>query len=112
MILLDTNVVSQLMRRSPHPAVEAWATGHKGTRYPSACGPAPLPHRGRLLGGSLQRDAAALPADLAGARIAVRTSGGDSWTAMVKEDVQSSERRFLVPDSGRPRKETNDGNPD
>ena len=28
MILLDTNVVSELMRKSPHPAVEAWASGH------------------------------------------------------------------------------------
>ena len=28
MILLDTNVVSELMRRSPDPAVEAWVLGH------------------------------------------------------------------------------------
>ena len=112
MILLDANVVSELMRKSPRPAVEAWATGSKGTGYLSACGPAPLPPRGRLLGLSLQRDAAAVPADLAGARIAVRTSGGDSWTAIVKEVVQRFEHRVLVPDSGRSCKETNDGNPD
>ena len=28
MILLDTNVVSELMRSSPEPAVEAWIAGH------------------------------------------------------------------------------------
>ena len=28
MILLDTNVVSELMRRSPDPAVEVWVMGH------------------------------------------------------------------------------------
>ena len=27
-VLLDTNVVSQLVRKSPDPAVEAWAAGH------------------------------------------------------------------------------------
>ena len=27
-VLLDTNVVSELMRKSPDPAVEAWAAGH------------------------------------------------------------------------------------
>ena len=26
-VLLDTNVVSELIRKSPHPAVEAWAGG-------------------------------------------------------------------------------------
>ena len=28
MIVLDTNVISELMRKSPDPAVEAWAAGH------------------------------------------------------------------------------------
>ena len=28
MILLDTNVVSELMRTSPNPAVEGWIAGH------------------------------------------------------------------------------------
>ena len=28
MIVLDTNVVSELMRRSPDPTVEAWAAGY------------------------------------------------------------------------------------
>ncbi len=28
MILLDTNVVSELMRASPDPAAEAWIAGH------------------------------------------------------------------------------------
>ena len=27
-VLLDTNVVSELIRKSPDPAVEAWASGH------------------------------------------------------------------------------------
>ena len=27
-VLLDTNVVSELVRKSPDPAVEAWAAGH------------------------------------------------------------------------------------
>ena len=28
MILLDANVVTELMRKSPDPAVEAWIAGH------------------------------------------------------------------------------------
>ena len=27
-VLLDTNVVSELIRRSPNPAVETWAAAH------------------------------------------------------------------------------------
>ena len=27
-VLLDTNVVSELIRKSPDPDVEAWAAGH------------------------------------------------------------------------------------
>lgn len=31
MIVLDTNVVSELMRPAPHPAVLAWVDSHAGT---------------------------------------------------------------------------------
>lgn len=112
MILLGSQVVSEVMHRSPHPAVKAWGTGHKETGYPSACWPEPLPSQGLLRGLSPQPDAAVLTDDLAGSCIAVRTSDCDFWTAIIKEVVQRSEHRVIILECGRPRKETNDGNPD
>ena len=48
---------------------------------------------------------AALPHNLVGVPIAVRTSVGASWTATVLEVLERSERRVLVRHSGKPSKE-------
>ena len=52
MIILDTNVISELMRREPHPAVVAWVAAHpRATLYTTSInkaeilyGIAALPH--------------------------------------------------------------------
>ena len=49
--------------------------------------------------------AAALPDNLVGVPIAVRTSVGASWAATVIEVLERSERRILVRHSGKPPKE-------
>ena len=49
-VLLDTNVVSELMRKSPDPAVEAWAAGHPlEALFFSAVGEAELRYGGAIL---------------------------------------------------------------
>ena len=50
MILLDTNVVSELMRKSPDPAVEAWTAGQPGEElFFSAVGEAELRYGAAIL---------------------------------------------------------------
>ena len=50
MILLDTNVVSELMRSSPDPAVEAWTAGHAAQDlFFSAVGEAELRYGAAIL---------------------------------------------------------------
>ncbi|MCY4485890.1 MAG: type II toxin-antitoxin system VapC family toxin [Deltaproteobacteria bacterium] len=57
MIALDTNVVSELMRRSPDPAVEAWVVGHAvETLYFSAVGEAELRYGAAILPAGRRRD--------------------------------------------------------
>ncbi len=57
MILLDTNVVSELMRRSPDPAVEAWVVGHAvETLFFSAVGEAELRYGAAILPAGRRRD--------------------------------------------------------
>ena len=73
--------------------------------------PAPIPgwETSKLSDGSLgslfQGDASALPNELVGARIAVRTGGGVSFTTTVREVLERSTHRILVRDSGWPPKE-------
>ena len=57
MILLDTNVVSELMRRSPDPAVEAWVMGHAvEALFFSAVGEAELRYGAAILPEGRRRD--------------------------------------------------------
>ena len=49
-VLLDTNVVSELVRKLPDPAVEAWAAGHPlNNLYFSAVGEAELRYGAAIL---------------------------------------------------------------
>ena len=57
MILLDTNVVSELMRRSPDPAVEAWVMGHAvEALFFSAVGEAELRYGATVLPAGRRRE--------------------------------------------------------
>ena len=57
MILLDTNVVSELMRKSPDPAAEAWATGpSREDLFFSAVGEAELRYGAAILPAGRRRD--------------------------------------------------------
>ena len=57
MILLDTNVVSELMRKSPDPVVEAWAAGHPGENlFFSAVGEAELRYGAAIMRAGRRRD--------------------------------------------------------
>ena len=76
---------------------------------PQPSGPLPGWETHKLSDGSLgslfQGDASALPNELVGARIAVRTGGGVSFTTTVREVLERSAQRVVVRDSGWPPKE-------
>jgi predicted nucleic acid-binding protein len=56
-VLLDTNVVSELMRKSPEPAVEAWAVGHSlDDLFFSAVGEAELRYGAAILPAGRRRE--------------------------------------------------------
>jgi len=56
-VLLDTNVVSELIRKSPHPTVEAWAARHPLEElFFSAVGEAELRFGAALLAAGRRRD--------------------------------------------------------
>ena len=60
-VLLDTNVVSELLRPSPNPAVEAWVAGREAANlHFSAVGEAELRYGVALLPLGRRRDALAL----------------------------------------------------
>ena len=57
MILLDTNVVSELMRTSPDPAVEAWSASHPAANlFFSTVGEAELRYGAAILPTGRRRD--------------------------------------------------------
>ena len=57
MLLLDTNVVSEMMRKSPHPAVQAWVLGHPADDlYFSAVGEAELRYGAAIMPAGRRRD--------------------------------------------------------
>ena len=59
-VLLDTNVVSELLRPSPDPAVERWVAGRPAAElYFSAIGEAELRYGAALLPAGRRRDALA-----------------------------------------------------
>ena len=56
-VLLDTNVVSELIRKMPDPAVEAWAAGHAlGELFFSAVGEAELRYGAAILPAGRRRE--------------------------------------------------------
>ena len=56
-VLLDTNVVSELIRKSPHPAVDAWAVGHPlEDLFFSAVGEAELRYGAAILTAGRRRE--------------------------------------------------------
>ncbi len=56
-VLLDTNVVSELIRKSPDPAVEAWVSGHVlEDLYFSAIGEAELRYGAAILPAGRRRE--------------------------------------------------------
>ena len=56
-VLLDTNVVSELIRKSPDPAVEAWAAGHPlENLFFSAVGEAELRYGAAILPAGRRRE--------------------------------------------------------
>ena len=56
-VLLDTNVVSELIRKAPDPAVEAWAAGHAlEVLYFSAVGEAELRYGAAILPAGRRRE--------------------------------------------------------
>ena len=60
-VLLDTNVVSELLRPSPNPAVEGWVAGRQAADlHFSAVGEAELRYGVALLPAGRRRDALAL----------------------------------------------------
>ena len=60
-VLLDTNVVSELLRPSPSPAVESWVAGHRAADlHFSAVGEAELRYGVALLPAGRRRDTIAL----------------------------------------------------
>ena len=60
-VLLDTNIVSELLRPSPEPAVEAWVGEHPaGDLYFSAVGEAELRYGVAILPPGRRRDALAV----------------------------------------------------
>ena len=60
MILIDTNVVSELMRKSPEPPVEAWVEGHPVEElFFSAIGEAELRYGVAVMPVGRRRDALA-----------------------------------------------------
>ena len=57
MILLDTNVVSELIRKSPHPAVQAWVLGRPASDlYFSAVGEAEMRYGAAIMPAGRRRD--------------------------------------------------------
>ena len=58
MLMFDTNVISELMRKSPDPAVEAWAIRHAvEDLYFSAVGEAELRYGAAIMPAGRRRDA-------------------------------------------------------
>lgn len=56
-VLLDTNVVSELIRKSPHPALDAWAVGQSlEDLFFSAVGEAELRYGAAILPAGQRRD--------------------------------------------------------
>ena len=94
MILLDTNVVSEMIRKSPHPAVQAWIRGRPANDlYFSAVGEAEMRYGAAIMPAGRRRDtlASEIEAMLRDA-FDRRILPFDSDAALAYADVASSRR--------------------
>ena len=99
MFVLDTNVISELMRPAPEPAVEAWVTSRRaGDMYFSAVSEAELRYGVTILPAGRRRDALAAVVDgLVREDFAGRVLPFDSVAAEAYAEIAATRRR-----AGRP----------
>ena len=99
MILLDTNVVSELMRKSPDPGVEAWVASHPVVDlYFSAVGEAELRYGVAVMPMGRRRDTLVTDIEsMLGAAFDGRILPFDSGAALAYTEVASARRAI-----GRP----------
>ena len=99
MILLDTNVVSELMRKSPDPGVEAWVASHPVVDlYFSAVGEAELRYGAAAMPMGRRRDTLVTDIEsMLGAAFDGRILPFDSGAALAYAEVASARRAI-----GRP----------
>ena len=99
MILLDTNVVSELMRKSPDPGVEAWVASHPVVDlYFSAVGEAELRYGAAVMPVGQRRDTLVTDIEsMLGAAFDGRILPFDSGAALAYAEVASARRAI-----GRP----------
>ena len=99
MILLDTNVVSELMRKSPDPGVEAWVASHPVVDlYFSAVGEAELRYGAAVMPMGRRRDTLVTDIEsMLGAAFDGRILPFDSGAALAYTEVASARRAI-----GRP----------
>ena len=99
MYVLDTNVVSELMRPAPHPSVEAWVAKHSGAHlYFSAIGEAELRYGVAIMPAGRRREALAAAVDgLVREDFAGRVLPFDSAAAHAYAEIAAARRR-----AGRP----------
>ena len=99
MILLDTNVVSELMRKSPDPGVEAWVASHPVVDlYFSAVGEAELRYGAAVMPMGRRRDTLVTDIEsMLGAAFDGRILPFDSAAALAYAEVASARRAI-----GRP----------
>ena len=99
MILLDTNVVSELMRKSPDPGVEAWVASHPVVDlYFSAVGEAELRYGVAVMPMGRRRDTLVTDIEsMLGAAFDGRILPFDSGAALAYAEVASARRAI-----GRP----------
>ena len=99
MILLDTNVVSELMRMSPDPGVEAWVASHPVVDlYFSAVGEAELRYGAAVMPMGRRRDTLVTDIEsMLGAAFDGRILPFDSGAALAYTEVASARRAI-----GRP----------
>ena len=97
--LLDTNVVSELLRPAPNPAVESWVAGHHAADlHFSAVGEAELRYGVAVLPAGRRRDALALAIEaILGEDFEGRVLPFDSGAAREYADIAASRRA-----AGRP----------
>ena len=97
--LLDTNVVSELMRSAPEPAVEAWVASRRAAdMYFSAVGEAELRYGVAIMPVGRRRDALASAVDgLVREDFAGRVLPFDSVAAQAYAEIAATRRR-----AGRP----------